>query len=104
MDLSPVLTGKGKLKRNAIYWHYPHYNQHPESFPSGVVRAGNWKLIENYETGKLQLFDLKNDLSERKNLVNELPEKAKSLRSMLLRWQEDVGADPMKINPEYQAN
>ena len=71
----PVLTGSGGLKRDAIYWHYPHYSQHPQSFPSGVIRAGNWKLIESYETGKSSLYNLARDLGEANDLSTTEPEK-----------------------------
>lgn len=100
-DLAPVLTGLGKLKRDAIYWHYPHYNQHPQSFPSGVVRAGNWKLIEAFETGRLSLYDLSNNIGETNNLAEKQPAKVAQLHAMLKAWRREVGADPMKPNPEY---
>jgi len=52
VSLVPLLTGDGRIGRPAIYWHYPHYNRHPASFPSGVIRSGHWKLLENFETGE----------------------------------------------------
>tara|TARA_R110002049_G_scaffold4601_5_gene32294 strand:+ start:417471 stop:418916 length:1446 start_codon:yes stop_codon:yes gene_type:complete len=100
-SLVPVLTGNGDLHRDALYWHYPHYNQHPESFPSGVIRAGNWKLIESYETGEITLYNLADDLGERNDLSNEQPEKVAELHRKLKAWRKEVGADPMKPNPEY---
>jgi arylsulfatase A-like enzyme len=100
-NLVPLLTGKGSLQRDAIYWHYPHYNQHPHSFPSGVVRAGNWKLIEAFETGKLALYDLANDLGETTDLASENPARVKKLQALLKAWQQEVGADPMRPNPQF---
>lgn len=101
-SLVPVLTGKGDLKRDALHWHYPHYNQHPSTFPSGVIRAGDWKLIEAFETGKLSLFNLNDDLGETKDLADSEPVKVAELHSRLKSWRSEVGADPMRPNPEYE--
>ena len=101
VDLSPALQG-GTLERDAIFWHYPHYNQHPQSFPSGVVRAGDWKLIENYETGHVTLYNLSEDIGETRNLAHAHPDKLQDLHQRLERWRADVGADPMRPNPEFK--
>lgn len=103
-NLVPVLTGAGSLKRSALYWHYPHYNQHPSSFPSGVIREGRWKLIESFETGKLSLFNLANDIGETRDLAESEPATAAKLHRMLKAWQSEVGADPMRPNPEYEGD
>ena len=103
-SLLPLLNGSNEFDRDAMFWHYPHYNQHPESFPSGVVRSGDWKLIENYETSKISLFNLKYDLSEQKDLAESHPEKAAELLSKLQQWKIETGADPMRPNPEYVKN
>ena len=102
VDLTPVLKKSGELNRDAIYWHYPHYNRHPQNFPAGVVRAGNWKLLQEFETGKLSLYDLADDIGETRDLASRYPEKVKSLLTKLKSWQKDVGADPMRPNPEYK--
>ena len=102
VDLTPVLKKSGGLNRDAIYWHYPHYNRHPQNFPAGVVRAGNWKLLQEFETGKLSLYDLADDIGETRDLASRYPEKVKSLLTKLKSWQKDVGADPMRSNPEYK--
>ena len=99
-NLVPVLTG-GSLDREAIFWHYPHYNRHPHSFPSGVIRAGDWKLIEAYETGQLSLYNLANDLGETTDVSSTQPAKLAELHAMLKAWKERVGADPMRPNPEF---
>jgi len=53
-SLLTLLTDKGQLKRDAIYWHYPHY--HPGSAtPYGAIREGDWKLIEFYEDQRVEL-------------------------------------------------
>ncbi|QEG00319.1 Arylsulfatase [Stieleria maiorica] len=102
VSLVPVLSGTGSLNRDAIYWHYPHYNQHPQSFPSGVVRAGKWKLIEAFEAGDVALYDLDNDIGEQHDLSQSHPEKTAELLQSLLDWRRQVGADPMRPNPQYR--
>ena len=98
----PILTGSGSLEREAIYWHYPHYNQHPESFPSGAIRAGDWKLIEAFETGELSLYNLAVDIGETNDLSASEPAKVATLHAKLKAWRESVGADPVKANPQYE--
>ena len=104
VDLTPVLKGMGPLNRDAIYWHYPHYNQHPESFAGSVIRKGDWKLIERLDTNSLELYDLKSDVGEQRNLAKRNPEKAKELFELLNSWRQDVGAQPMRPNPHYEGN
>jgi arylsulfatase A-like enzyme len=103
-SLVPVLAGRGGLGRDALYWHYPHYNKHPQSFPSGVIRAGDWKLIEAYETGKVSLYNLADDLGETKDVSAAEPARAAELHGRLKAWREAVGADPMRPNPEYEGS
>ena len=88
--------GKQKLARDAIYWHFPHYRHNPG--PYSIIREGDWKLIKFYE-GPMELFDLKNDLGETKNLASEMPEKVKVLESRLLAHLKSVGAKMPKPNP-----
>ena len=102
MSLMPLLSGDGEFARDALYWHYPHYNQHPQSFPSGVIRDGDWKLIENFETGELQLFNLKSDLGETTNVSEQNRDLTAELFSKLKRWRIAVNADPMQANPQYR--
>lgn len=99
-NLLPLCSG-GKLQREALYWHYPHYNRHPQSFPSGVIRAGDWKLIEHFETGQLSLFNLADDLGETKDLASQEQARTARLLAQLKAWRASVGADPMHPNPEY---
>ncbi|MEO1979015.1 MAG: sulfatase, partial [Fuerstiella sp.] len=100
-SLVPILTGDRSLDRDALYWHYPHYNQHPQSFPSGVIRAGDWKLIEAFETGELSLYNLVDDIGETNDLSGKELTKVMELHRMLKAWRTEVGADPMRPNPEY---
>jgi len=101
VDLWPVLTGRGKLSREAIYWHYPHYNQHPQSFPGAAVRSGPWKLLERYESDAVELYRLPDDIGETRNLADTQPEVTQRLRTLLRSWREDVRADMMQANPQF---
>jgi arylsulfatase A-like enzyme len=91
VSIVPLLRGGQSLPRQAIYWHYPHYANQGGS-PGGVVRAGDYKLIEFYEDNRVELYNLKDDLGEKNNLADKMPDKAKELREMLARWRQEVGA------------
>lgn len=91
VSLVSLLKQRGKPERQAIYWHYPHYHG-SGSKPSGAVRAGDYKLIEWYEDNSVELYNLKDDISEKNDLAAEMPEKAAELRRMLHQWLERVGA------------
>jgi arylsulfatase A-like enzyme len=101
MNLQPLLRGEVSLGREAIFWHYPHYNSHPSSVPSSVIRKGPWKLIETFDPEGVELYNLAEDLSETRNLVGERPGLVNELRQELDAWRRDVGAEMMRPNPEY---
>jgi len=90
-----------KLGREAIYWHYPHYYVHLKSRPHGAVRAGGYKLLEFYEDGQIELYDLEDDVSERHNLAERMPDTATKMLEMLHVWQRRVGAQMPRPNPAY---
>jgi len=90
VSLVPLLKGEGRPKREAMYWHYPHYHGSGNR-PSGAVRAGDYKLIEWYEDGQVELYHLKDDLGEQNDLAAKQPEKAAELRRMLHAWREEMG-------------
>ena len=107
-DLIPLLKQIGTLKRDALYFHYPHY--HGLSIaPCGAVRRGRYKLIEWYEKsidgidapGALELFDLENDLNEENDLSRQMPQLAAELYRKLKGWRKSVGAQEMVRNPNY---
>jgi arylsulfatase A-like enzyme len=88
--------GKSRLDREAIYWHFPGYlgagKGQWRTLPVGVVRAGDFKLMEFFEDGRLELYNLREDLGETRNLAESMPEKAAKLQAMLHAWQRQVGA------------
>jgi arylsulfatase A-like enzyme len=98
LSIMPLLKQSGTLEREALYWHYPHYHL---TTPGGAIRCGDLKLIEYYEDGKLELYDLKNDLSEKTDLAAKMPDKAAELRKKLDDWRKAVGAQMPTPNPSY---
>ena len=99
LGFASLLTGKAKdLNRENLYWHYPHYHR---TKPYGAVRSGNWKLIEFFEDGALELYDLSNDPLETQNLMKENPEKADQLLKQLKAWRKSVDAQMPVPNPDY---
>jgi arylsulfatase A-like enzyme len=78
--------------RGPIYWHFPHYSNHGFQSPGGAVRSGKYKLLEYYENGTVQLFDLENDIGEQNDLAESKPEIARKLVTMLHDWREEVDA------------
>jgi arylsulfatase A-like enzyme len=98
-----LLRGNGSLKRDALYWHYPHYNLHQALIPlrpSGAIRKGDFKLIEQYEDGSLELYNLRSDIGERFNLAYSNPAKAEELRKDLHAWLKSVGGQMPTPTPE----
>lgn len=101
VSFRPLLEGQS-VDRDAIFWHYPHYGNQGAT-PAGAVRSGSWKLIEYYETGHVELYDLDDDVSERRDLGAKLPEKRDELRERLRQWRKSVGAVLPAENPDFEA-
>jgi arylsulfatase A-like enzyme len=80
-------------KRVAMYWHYPLEKPHFLGGRSGgAIRSGSWKLIEFFDTNKVELFHLDSDPSEKTNLAAQRPNKRHELHTQLIRWRKSVGA------------
>lgn len=102
-DLSTLLVEQKPLPPRELYWHYPHYaNQ--GSRPGGSVRDGDWKLIEFYETGRRELFNLANDVSENKNLAEQHPDQVERLAAKLAAWRREADVQMPRSNPGYLPN
>jgi len=107
-SLMPLLMQTDSLKREAIFWHFPHYRN--KIGPYSIIRAGEWKLIKRYEGKKstrryegkaYELFNLKDDLSERYDLSRQLPEKVRELDAQLTAWLKATDAKLPKRNRKY---
>ncbi|MCG6189380.1 sulfatase [Maribellus maritimus] len=108
-SIVPLLDGGKCLNRDAIFWHLTSYNGngHSNSYlwqaPGGVIRKGNWKLIENFEDHSIELYNLKKDIGETQNLSNKNSKKAKELLTDLKNWQKEMEAPiPTEPNPGFK--
>jgi arylsulfatase A-like enzyme len=116
VSLRPLLEQSAlALARDALFWHFPSYlkrvskgfegdarNPGWRATPLGVIRQGEWKLIEYFEDGSVELFNLKDDIGERHNLAATHPEKARALQARLAAWRVATGAPvPTQRNLAY---
>ncbi|UCF14067.1 MAG: sulfatase, partial [Phycisphaerales bacterium] len=67
----------------------------------GAIRQGNYKFIEFYEDGRLELYDLANDIGEKENLATVMPQRAAQLQQKLAKWRRSVNAEMPTANPDY---
>jgi arylsulfatase A len=103
LSLVPLLRGEGRLKRDALFWHYPHY-QHYQlggTTPYAAIRAGDFKLIEFFDNMRVELYDLREDIGEQRDVAAQMPDRVKELRARLHAWQKEVGAQMPTRNPNY---
>ena len=112
-SITPLLTQSETLKRDALFWHFPAYLQKYSCIddvwrttPVSVIRNGNWKLLEFFEPegtpNRIELYDLKNDISETTNLAQQEPRKTRELLNELRAWREAVDAPvPTQSDPNY---
>src|SRR5205823_5706943 len=98
MSVLPLWLNPGevKLKREAIYLHFPGYLEAGQkgwrTTPAGMIRAGDYTLLEFFEDGKLELYNVANDIGQKNDLSKTMPEKTKELHGMLVKWRKDIGA------------
>jgi len=100
VSLVPLLRGEA-LDRGPLFWHYPHYSNQGGT-PTGAIRDGDYKLIEFFEDDHAELYDLKGDVGEKKDLAASMPEKAAELRRKLADWRRQVNARMPTPNPNYE--
>ena len=97
-NIMPEILDANSTPERSLFWHYPVYHH---DVPKSVIRKGDWKLVENLVDGSYELYNLKNDISERNNLVEDYPEIVKELHNELKNWQEATGAELPVPNPEF---
>lgn len=101
LDLTPLLKNpSGKLTREALYFHYPHYYQ--TTAPVSAIRAGDWKLLEYLEDGRCELYNIGGDPSEKTDLSEREPDRVTTLRARLDSWRKEVGAQMPTRNPAFK--
>lgn len=99
LDLSPLLRTGSSLGRQALYWHYPHYSDQGGT-PTGAILEGDWKLIEFFEDGHLELYNLKVDPGEQYDLASTFDDRAAAMHASLVAWRKSVGALMPTPNPD----
>lgn len=100
MSLVPLLRTGAQPADRPLFWHYPHYGNQGAA-PGGAVREGDWKLVEWYEDGRRELFNVREDLSEERDLAAQMPEKVTELAAKLDAWRKETGALMPSPNPAY---
>lgn len=98
VSLVPLLKG-GTIPSRPLFWHYPHYGNQGGA-PFGMIRDGDLKLVEWYEDGALELYDVRIDAAEKHDLARGQPEKARELAGRLAEWRKSVGAKMPTPNPD----
>jgi arylsulfatase A-like enzyme len=100
-SLVPLIQNETKWPERPLFWHYPHYSNQGGK-PGAAVRLGPYKLIEFFEEGNFELYDLAADIGESKDLSDSMPEKAAELKKLLKEWQKEVDAGMMDPNPGFE--
>ena len=108
VSLVPLFEGRD-LARDALFWHFPVYLEGDRTTvgpwrttPVGAMRAGRWKLIEWFETGKLELFDLRLDPGESTDVSLERPDLTIALGKRIEAWRKSLGARvPEELEPAF---
>ncbi len=98
-SIVPLLKG-GTAPERVLFWHYPHYSPQGGT-PDGAVWSGQYKLIEWFENGGAELYDLKNDIGEQNDLSAKLPDETARLLQRLHAWRQQVDAQMPAPNPNY---
>jgi len=88
--LLPLLEDpSASLARDTLYWHYPLAKPHFLGGRScGAIRKGNWKLLEFFDDGHVELYNVKDDIGEKNNLADKMPRKTRELHGLLQQWHK----------------
>jgi len=102
VSIQPLLNGAQELKRTEpLVWHFPHY--HGSGFPPGsCIREGDWKLVESYHDETVELYNLRSDQEETKDLAGANPEKTVLLRKKMHDYLKKTGASMASVNASCQ--
>jgi arylsulfatase A-like enzyme len=101
-SLIPILKG-GNQKSRTIFWHYPHYGNQGGG-PATTMMEGDWKLIHWYDDDRWELFNIKNDISEKTDLYNQEKERVAKMRKKLKQWLSQNNVKYPTPNPNFKAS
>tara|TARA_X000000368_G_scaffold258261_1_gene204118 strand:+ start:4747 stop:6156 length:1410 start_codon:yes stop_codon:yes gene_type:complete len=99
VDLTNLFVKKD-IERDFIFWHFPHYHGSMWK-PGSALRNNDWKLVELHEENKVELYNLKDDLSETIDVSNKFPEITSRLVNKLNDIKIDLGANKATLNENY---
>ena len=99
VDLTNLFVKK-EIERDFIFWHFPHYHGSLWK-PGSALRNNDWKLVELHEENKVELYNLKDDISETVDVSNRFPEITSRLVNKLNEIKIDLGANKATINENY---
>jgi arylsulfatase A-like enzyme len=102
VSLAGLCNGGTGLPRDTLFWHYPHYHGGGAT-PYSAMRQGDWRLVEFQEDGRVELYNLKNDVGETTNLAERYSDRAREMKQRLENWRREVGAQMATPNPNYDA-
>lgn len=102
ISLLPILEGEDMKIKRPLYWHYPHYGNQGGD-PSSIIQEDGWKLIHYWEDGHNELYKLSADIGEGTNLAEKYPVRTTELRTKLLKWLTDVGANLPETDLQYDS-
>ncbi|MCW5964215.1 MAG: sulfatase [Bryobacterales bacterium] len=100
VSLRELVRDDRRIAERDLCWHYPHYSNQG-GFPGGSIRSGDWKLVENFDSGAVELYNLRTDLREENNLARSNTSKVRELQAKLESWRKRVGAKMPTKNPDY---
>ena len=110
-SLSPLLDNPQATRDSReLYWHFPAYLEpytreqgRWRTTPAGAIRQDDWKLLEYFEDGRTELYNLRYDVGETNDLAERLPARRDRLAGALRAWRRSVNAPvPTELNPDYQ--
>jgi arylsulfatase A len=103
VSIVSLLRGDPRPTRDTLFWHYPHH-QHYQlggAMPYGAIRSGDFKLIEFFNDMNVELYNIRDDIGEQRDLASTQPKKVEELRNRLHAWRKKVGAQMGSPNPKY---
>ncbi len=100
IDVSAAVRGD-PMERGALYWHYPHFSNQGGG-PGSAIREGDWKLIQWFETDRVELYNLAEDVGEVRDLAEVEVERRDDMLAKLVSWRGSMGAKLPQPNPKAE--